>query len=103
MYFEGCRDVTQELANRIAFGEEGCRSVRFENGQYSCLDCWPSLDDAEASRKPVESLYEDVPVVFRHWVNQNEDEEVMNLADAHEKNLRHALYVEVFYAARQID
>ncbi|CAK4600647.1 unnamed protein product, partial [Aphanomyces euteiches] len=61
------------------------------------------LDDAEASRKPVESLYEDVPVVFRHWVNQNEDEEVMNLADAHEKNLRHALYVEVFYAARQID
>ncbi|CAK4173049.1 unnamed protein product, partial [Aphanomyces euteiches] len=53
--------------------------------------------------KPVESLYEDVPVVFRHWVNQNEDEEVMNLADAHEKNLRHALYVEVFYAARQID
>ncbi|CAK4889888.1 unnamed protein product [Aphanomyces euteiches] len=84
MYFEGCRDVTQELANRIAFGEEG-------------------LDDAEASRKPVESLYEDVPVVFRHWVNQNEDEEVMNLADAHEKNLRHALYVEVFYAARQID
>ncbi|KAH9119530.1 hypothetical protein AeMF1_007830, partial [Aphanomyces euteiches] len=70
MYCEGGRDVSEGLADHIAFGNEGFHvarlgSVRVENGEYQALAYWLGLDEDEASWEPVQSLYEDIPVVFR--------------------------------------
>ncbi|CAK4313940.1 unnamed protein product [Aphanomyces euteiches] len=69
------RDVTEDLADHIAFGNEGFHvgrlgSVRVENGEYHALVYWLGLDEDEASWEPVQSLYEHIPVVFRRWVNK---------------------------------
>ncbi|CAK4131534.1 unnamed protein product, partial [Aphanomyces euteiches] len=74
-YCEGGRDVTEDLADHIAFGNEGFHvgrlgSVRVENGEYHALVYWLGLDEDEASWEPVQSLYEHIPVVFRRWVNK---------------------------------
>ncbi|KAH9108009.1 hypothetical protein AeMF1_016707, partial [Aphanomyces euteiches] len=96
MYFEGGRDVTEDLADHIAFGNEGFHvarlgSMRVENGEYQALVYWLGLDEDEASWEPVQCLYEDIPVVFRRWVNQSQDEEVKKMAEALEKSLGHSL------------
>ncbi|RHZ04601.1 hypothetical protein DYB26_007932, partial [Aphanomyces astaci] len=50
------------------------------------------LDEDEASWEPVRSLYEDIPIVFRRWVHQHEDqEEVKKMAAELEKTLGHSL------------
>ncbi|KAH9120977.1 hypothetical protein AeMF1_007095, partial [Aphanomyces euteiches] len=92
MYCEGGRDVTEDLEDHIAFGNEGFHvarlgSVRVENGEYQALVYWLGLDEDEASCRPVQCLYEDIPVVFRRWVNQSQDEEVKKMAEALEKSL----------------
>ncbi|KAF0731194.1 hypothetical protein Ae201684_011457 [Aphanomyces euteiches] len=95
-YRTGGRDVSEDLADHIAFGNEGFHvarlgSVRVENGEYQALVYWLGLDEDEASWEPVQSLYEDIPVVFRRWVNQSQDEEVKKMAEALEKSLGHSL------------
>ncbi|RHY83440.1 hypothetical protein DYB26_004720 [Aphanomyces astaci] len=97
MYCEGGRDVTEDLADHIAFGNEGFHvaklgDVREENGEYQALVYWLGLDEDEASWEPVRSLYEDIPIVFRRWVHQHEDqEEVKKMAAELEKTLGHSL------------
>ncbi|CAK4677833.1 unnamed protein product, partial [Aphanomyces euteiches] len=54
MYCEGGRDVTEDLADHIAFGNEGFHvarlgSMRVENGEYQALVYWLGLDEDEAS------------------------------------------------------
>ncbi|KAH9089265.1 hypothetical protein Ae201684P_001468 [Aphanomyces euteiches] len=82
MYCEGGRDVSEDLADHIAFGNEGF---------HQALVYWLGLDEDEASWEPVQSLYEDIPVIFRRWVNQSQDEEVKKMAEALEKSLGHSL------------
>ncbi|KAF0757346.1 hypothetical protein AaE_004292, partial [Aphanomyces astaci] len=97
MYCEGGRDVTEDLADHIAFGNEGFHvaklgDVREENGEYQALVYWLGLDEDKASWEPVRSLYEDIPIVFRRWVHQHEDqEEVKKMAAELEKTLGHSL------------
>ncbi|KAF0703840.1 hypothetical protein AaE_015228 [Aphanomyces astaci] len=96
MYFEGGRAVTEDLADHIAFGNEWFHvaklgDVRKENGEYQALVYWFGLDKDEASWEPVRSLYEDIPIVFRRWVHQLEDqEEVKKMAAELEKTLGHS-------------
>ncbi|RLO00367.1 hypothetical protein DYB28_011438, partial [Aphanomyces astaci] len=83
MYCEGGRDVTEDLVDHIAFGNEEFHvaklgDVREENGEYQALVYWLGLDEDEASWEPVRSLYEDIPIVFRRWVHQHEDKEQVN-------------------------
>ncbi|CAK4768299.1 unnamed protein product [Aphanomyces euteiches] len=90
------RDVTEDLADHIAFGHKGFHvarlwSVRVENGEYQALVYWLGLNEEEASWEPVQCLYEDIPVAFRRSVNQSQDEEVKKMAEAHEKSLGHSL------------
>ena len=97
MYCEGGRDVTEDLANHIAFGNEGLHvaklgQARLENGEYQALVYWLGLEDAEASWEPVASLYEDIPVVFRRWVNENQTkEDIKKMAADLGKTLGHSL------------
>ncbi|RLO09336.1 hypothetical protein DYB28_003759 [Aphanomyces astaci] len=97
MYCEGGPDVTEDLADHIAFGNEGFHvaklgDVRVENREYQALVYWLGLDEDEASWKPVRSLYEDIFIVFRRWVHQHEDqEEVKQMATELEKTLGHPL------------
>ncbi|CAK4291918.1 unnamed protein product [Aphanomyces euteiches] len=96
LYCEGGRDVTEDLADHIAFGHKGFHvarlwSVRVENGEYQALVYWLGLNEEEASWEPVQCLYEDIPVAFRRSVNQSQDEEVKKMAEAHEKSLGHSL------------
>ena len=107
MYCEGGRDVAEDLANHIAFGNEGFHvaklgQVRLENGEYQALVYWLGLEDAEASWEPVSSLYENIPVVFRRWVNENQTkEDIKKMAADLEKTLGHSLRGEVFCTVLQ--
>ncbi|KAF0761410.1 hypothetical protein AaE_003439 [Aphanomyces astaci] len=80
MYYEGGCDVTEDLPDHIAFGNEGFHVAKFGdtregNGEYQALVYWLGLDEDEASLEPVRFLYEDIPIVFRRWVHKYEDQE----------------------------
>ncbi|RQM19267.1 hypothetical protein B5M09_013938 [Aphanomyces astaci] len=54
MYCEGVCDVTEDLADHIAFGNEGFHvaklgDAREENREYQVLAYWFGLDEDEAS------------------------------------------------------
>ncbi|ETV70185.1 hypothetical protein H257_14218 [Aphanomyces astaci] len=80
MYCKGGHEVTEDLADHIPFGNEGFHVAKLgevpqENGEYQALVYWLGLDEDQASCEPVRSLYEDIPIGFRCWVHQHEDEE----------------------------
>ncbi|RQM31200.1 hypothetical protein B5M09_013652, partial [Aphanomyces astaci] len=74
------RDVTEDLTDDIAFGNEGFHvaklgDVRQEKCEHQALVYWLGLDEDEASWKPVRPRYEDISIVFRRWVHEHEDQE----------------------------
>ncbi|RHZ38226.1 hypothetical protein DYB26_002862, partial [Aphanomyces astaci] len=57
MYSEGDRDVTEDLADHIAFGNEGFHVAKLgnvgeESGEYQALVYWLGFDEDEASWGP---------------------------------------------------
>ncbi|RHY98901.1 hypothetical protein DYB37_009405 [Aphanomyces astaci] len=94
MYGEGGRDMTEDLA---IFGNEEFHvaklsDIREEYGEYQALVYWLGLYEDKASWGPVRFLYGDIPIVFRRWIHQHEDqEEVKQMAAELEKTLGHSL------------
>ncbi len=89
MYCEGGRDVTEDLAAQIAFGDGGFHVERLErarlvDGQYQVLVKWLGLKEAESSWEPAASLWEDILVFFGRWIGKNKDsmDLVGDMADA---------------------
>ncbi|OQR83686.1 hypothetical protein ACHHYP_14408 [Achlya hypogyna] len=73
MYHEGGRDITVDLVEHIAFGDDGfyvdkLEDARSINGTWQVLVHWMGLEAAEASWEPALDIYADVPVLFRRWV-----------------------------------
>jgi hypothetical protein len=79
MYHEGGREVTEDLEAQIAFGDGGFHVERLEearcvSGQHQVLVKWLGLQDEESSWEPAENLLEDIPVVFRKWIEANKED-----------------------------
>ncbi|KAF0747942.1 hypothetical protein AaE_007540, partial [Aphanomyces astaci] len=80
LYFEGGREVNEDLKAQIAFGDEGfyvedLRDLRLRDGVWEVLIKWLGLDDLESSWEPALSIYEDVPVLFRRWAKARSNED----------------------------
>ncbi|ETV95906.1 hypothetical protein H310_10571 [Aphanomyces invadans] len=104
MYHEGGREATDDLVDRIAFGDGGFHVERLEevrvaaNGRYEVLVKWLGLDAEESSWEPAANLLEDIPVALRKCCTVHKD-------DAHVADMMANLGLpeerEVFYGAGQ--
>jgi len=79
MYHEGGRELTEDLEAQIAFGDGGFHverlgGARCENGQHQVLVKWLGLEEEESSWEPAINLLEDIPVVFRKWIEENKED-----------------------------
>lgn len=97
MYHEGGRDVTVDLVEHIAFGDDGfyvdkLADARSVNGTWQVLVHWMGLEAAEASWEPALDMYADVPVLFRRWARSaHAPPLVADMVHAMERVLGHSL------------
>ncbi|OQR97894.1 hypothetical protein THRCLA_06835 [Thraustotheca clavata] len=98
MYAEGGLEVTDDLVQHIAYGDEGFYVEDLvdlrcnDDGKYELLVKWMGLDRAEASWEPTIQLYEDIPVILRRWIKSRQSEAVVaQLQRSLEEHLWHSL------------
>ncbi|KAH9086029.1 hypothetical protein Ae201684P_005725 [Aphanomyces euteiches] len=88
MYAEAGLEVTEDLLEHIAFGDDGFHverldGVRVQDGRYEVLVKWLGLEDEESSWEPAQNLLDDIPVVFVKWCESHRhDEAVSDMMDS---------------------